>query len=235
MVIDFHTHILPEMDDGSRSLEQSVAMLQMAAQQGISKVIATPHFYAQHDNPEHFLQKRAEAEKKLRAEMAQHNDLPELEIGAEVYYFPGISDSDALSQLTIGEKRYILIEMPMPPWSERIYKELESIWIKQDLIPIVAHIDRYVTRFNCKAILKRLEAMPVLVQANAEFFLERSTRRLAMRMLNQGRIHLLGSDCHNLNDRKPNLGEAVKMIRNHLGSEMIDFIHHHEENVFTDV
>ena len=177
MVIDFHSHILPGIDDGSRSLEQSIAMLKMEAEQGIRKVVATPHFYAQHDKPERFLQKRAEAEKLLREEMAKHNDLPELEIGAEVYFFSGISDSDITSELTIGEKRYILIEMPMPPWSERIYRELENLWIKQDLVPIVAHIDRYIAPLRTFGIPKRLEELPVLVQANAEFFLEKSTRR----------------------------------------------------------
>ena len=232
MVIDFHSHILPGIDDGSRSLEQSIAMLKMEAEQGIRKVVATPHFYAQHDKPERFLQKRAEAEKLLREEMAKHNDLPELEIGAEVYFFSGISDSDITSELTIGEKRYILIEMPMPPWSERIYKELEYLWIKQDLVPIVAHIDRYIAPLRTFGIPKRLEELPVLVQANAEFFLEKTTRRMAMRMLKREGIHLLGSDCHNLKDRKPNLGEAVKEIRRQLGSEAIAWIQHYEQEVF---
>jgi protein-tyrosine phosphatase len=231
MVIDFHSHILPGIDDGSRSLEQSIAMLKMEAEQGISKVIATPHFYAQHDKPERFLQKRAEAEKLLREEMAKHSGLPELEIGAEVYFFSGISDSDITSELTIGQKRYILIEMPMPPWSDRIYRDLESIWIKQDLIPVIAHVDRYIAPFHTFRIPERLEQLPVKVQANASFFLEKHTRRMALRMLAKGRIHLLGSDCHDLNERKPNLGEAVKVIRRKFGPDIIPYINSHEEEI----
>ena len=234
-VIDFHSHILPGVDDGSRSLEQSIAMLKMEAEQGISKVVATPHFYAQHDKPEHFLAKRAAAERDLRQAMAANPGLPELEIGAEVYYFNGISDVDVLSELTIGKKKYILIEMPMPPWPERIYRDLENIWLKQDLVPIVAHIDRYIGPFRTFGILKRLESLPVMVQANASFFLERSTRGMAMRMLKQGRIQLLGSDCHDLKDRKPNLGEAVTMIRRQLGSQIMDIVNQNENEIFADV
>lgn len=230
-IVDFHSHILPGVDDGSASVEQSIAMLQMEAEQGIQTVIATPHFYAQHDKPEHFLQKRAEAERRLRDEMARHSDMPELEIGAEVYYFNGISDSDVLSQLTIGKKRFILIEMPMAPWSERIFRELESIWIKQGLMPIVAHIDRYIAPFQTFGIPKRLESLPVMVQANASFFVEKATRRMAFRMLRQGKIHLLGSDCHDLKERKPNLGEAVQLIRRQFGPDMIAYLNAHEDEV----
>ncbi len=233
-VVDFHSHILPGVDDGSRSVEQSIAMLKMEAAQGIRKVIATPHFYAQHDKPEHFLKRREEAQRLLQKEMARHPGLPELEIGAEVYYFNGISDSDILSELTIGQKRFILIEMPMAPWSDRIFRELENIWVKQGLMPVVAHIDRYIAPFHTFGIPKRLEALPVMVQANASFFLEKATRRMAFRMLRQGRIHLLGSDCHDLKDRKPNLGEAVQLIRRQFGPDMIAYLNAHEAEVLAN-
>ena len=230
-IVDFHSHILPGVDDGSASLEQSIAMLQMEADQGITHVVATPHFYAQHDKPEKFLRKRAEAERMLREEMAKHPGLPELSIGCEVYYFNGISDSDILSELTIDKKRYILIEMPMPPWSERIYRDLENIWIKQDLIPVIAHVDRYIAPFHTFRIPERLEQLPVKVQANASFFLEKHTRRMALRMLGKGRIHLLGSDCHDLKERKPNLGEAIKVIQRKFGPDIIPYINSHEEEI----
>lgn len=234
-VIDFHSHILPDIDDGSASLEQSVAMLQMEAKQGIRHVVATPHFYAQHDKPEHFLKKRAEAEKLLREEMARHKDLPALSVGAEVYYFNGISDSDVLSELTIDKKRYILIEMPLPPWTDRMYRELENIWIKQNLMPIVAHVDRYIAPFHTHGIPEKLERLPVMVQANASFFLEKATRRMAIRMLGKGRIQLLGSDCHNLTDRAPNLGEAIRLIEKKFGPDMISYIQSFQEEVLQTV
>ena len=230
-IVDFHSHILPGVDDGSASLEQSIAMLQMEAEQGITHVVATPHFYAQHDRPEDFLRKRDEAEKLLRAEMAKYPNMPRLSVGCEVYYFNGISDSDILSQLTIDKKGYILIEMPMPPWSERIYRDLENIYFKQNLIPVVAHVDRYIAPFHTFRIPERLEQLPVKVQANASFFLEKRTRKMALRMLGKGRIHLLGSDCHDLSGRKPNLGEAVKVIQRKFGTDIVSYINSHEEEI----
>ena len=96
-IIDFHSHVLPGIDDGSHSLEESIAMLRMEAEQGVSHVIATPHFYPRHDTPEDFLRKRREAEILLREEMEKHSNLPALSVGAEVYYFPGISNSEAMA------------------------------------------------------------------------------------------------------------------------------------------
>ena len=228
---DFHSHILPGIDDGSKSLEQSIAMLQMEAQQGIQRVVATPHFYAQSDKPEHFLKRRQEAERLLREEMAKHPDLPRVEIGAEVYYYNGISDTDILSELTIGKTPFILVEMPMSEWTSRMYRELENISIKQNLIPIVAHVDRYIAPFRTNGIPKRLGELPVMVQATASFFEEKRTRCMALRMLKKGQIHLLGSDCHDLKDRKPNLGEVLKLIRRECGSDMIRFLNGNADDV----
>ena len=67
----------------------------------------------------------------------------------------------------------------------------------------------------------RLADLPVLVQANGEFFLERRTAGMALRMVKAGQIHLLGSDCHNLSDRKPNLGPAVEKIRRRIGEDAL--------------
>ncbi|MBO5078877.1 MAG: capsular polysaccharide biosynthesis protein [Oscillospiraceae bacterium] len=231
-VIDFHSHILPGIDDGSPSVEQSIAMLLAEAAQGIRHVVATPHFYAQHHKPESFLQKRREAEAMLRREMEKYPDLPRLSIGAEVLYFSGISDSAALAELTVDGSEYILVEMPMPPWSERVYKELRDISRKQGLIPIIAHVDRYIAPFRTHGIPKRLAELPVLIQANGEFFLERATKNMALRMMRQGRIHLLGSDCHNLTDRAPNLRQALDVIEGKFGPDIIRYIHDFEDEVF---
>lgn len=217
-IIDFHSHVLPGIDDGSHSLEESIAMLRMEAEQGVSHVIATPHFYPRHDTPEDFLRKRREAEDLLREEMRKHSDLPALSVGAEVYYFPGISNSEAMAELTIDHKKCILIEMPTPPWSDAMYRELEGLYTKQGLIPIVAHVDRYIGRFRTFGIPQRLAELPVLVQANAEFFLQKSTSAMAFRMLKRNGIHLLGSDCHNLDSRKPNLRAALELIECRMGS-----------------
>ena len=220
-IIDFHSHILPDIDDGSRSVEESIKLLQMESKQGISHVIATPHFYPQHDNPESFLRRRRNAEMILREAMAEYENMPQLDVGAEVYYFTGISDSHVLSQLTIAGRNSILIEMPGAKWTDAMYRDLEGIYTKQGLIPIVAHVERYLTIWNSESVCKRLAELPVLVQSNASFFQHRSTVSKALKMLKKDRIHLLGSDCHNLIDRKPNLGETVELIGEELGNECL--------------
>lgn len=234
-IIDFHSHVLPGIDDGSKSVEQSIAMLRMEAEQGITHVVATPHFYPRQDSPERFLQRRYESEMRLREEMAKHPGLPELTVGAEVYYFPGISESDAVFQLTIGGKRSILLEMALPPWTERMYREVEELALRRDLTVIMAHVDRYISPFRTHGIPNRLQQMPVLVQANAEFFLRRSTASMALRMLKQGQIHLLGSDCHDLKSRPPELGKAAAVIEKKIGPEALERIRQYQEEIMMEV
>lgn len=231
MVVDFHTHILPGIDDGSKTVEESIALLRMEAEQGITHVVATPHFYARYDDPGHFLEKRDRAEQLLRQEMEKYPGLPKLTVGAEVYFFRGMSECEYLPRLTIGTESCILIEMPQSHWTEEMYRELVEIWEKQRLLPIVAHIDRYLEDFRSRKILRQLAELPVFVQANGDFFLERSTAALAMRMLKADQIQLLGSDCHNTNDRKPNLGEAVRRIEKKLGSDVLEAVRGYESKV----
>lgn len=219
---DFHSHILPGVDDGSKSVSESLEMLRLEAGRGIRRVVATPHFYAHHDTPERFLRRREDALEQLRIAMEGQPELPEIIPGAEVYYFPGMSESEALLELTIGENGYILLEMPQPPWTETMYREIEAIYVKRGITPILAHIDRYIGPFRTHGIPKRLEELPVLIQANSEFFLDRHTSRMALRMLQSDQIHLLGSDCHNLTSRKPDLGDALALIEKRLGENVVE-------------
>lgn len=229
-LVDFHSHILPGIDDGSASLEESIAMLRMEAEQGIRHVVATPHFYANHDSIDEFLERRAEAEGLLRKEMEKHEGLPDITVGAEVYFFRGISQSDVLQKLTIGNSAYSLIEMPVSSWTDSMYQELSNIYHDQRIMPIMAHVDRYFTRFRTFGIPEKLEQLPVLVQANASFFCGSSASR-AMRMLQKEQIHLLGSDCHNMRSRQPNLGQAIERIRKHCGDGVLEHISSFQRDV----
>lgn len=230
---DFHTHILPGVDDGSHSEEESLEMLRMERSQGISRVVATPHFYPSHDTPEKFLKRRAAAWEKLQAAMADSPELPQVILGAEIYYFPGISDSEALFRLTSAQKSFIMLEMPLSPWTESMFRELESIHVKHSITPIIAHIDRYIRPFRTYGIPDRLAELPVLVQANGSFFLRPATAPMALRMLKENRIHLLGSDCHNTSSRKPNLGKAVQKIEKHLGPSAVERLRSFEDLVLS--
>lgn len=230
-IVDFHSHILPGIDDGSDSVATSLAMLRKTAEQGIDRIVATPHFYAWHDTPERFLARRTEAEARLRDAVAETGGLPELSLGAEVAFYAGMSGTDALQSLCIGKSKYILVELPGTPWYNGIYEELQAIWDRQGLIPVIAHIDRYLEPLRTERTMKKLEELPVLIQANASFFLQRSTARTAFRLLGRGRIHLLGSDCHNMNSRAPQLGLAVEEIRRKLGEEALGWIMEHQEDI----
>lgn len=223
-IVDFHSHILPGIDDGSGSLEESLELMWLSARQGVQHMVATPHFYPRHDDPERFLRRREKAEQLLREELIYHPGLPEITVGAEVYFFSGISDSELINALTIGQKRCILIEMPDSPWTQSHYRELEGIYAKHGIMPVIAHVDRYIRPFRTYGIPERLEEMPVMVQANGSFFLHSNTQRMALRMLKQNRIHLLGSDCHNLTSRRPNLKAAVELIGKKLGADALDQI-----------
>ena len=100
-VVDFHTHILPGIDDGSSSVEESLAMLQMEKEQGASLVVATPHFYPQNDRPEKFLQRRKAAFEQLTEKISPDDKLPQIILGAEVYYFKGIGQWEGLRDFAI--------------------------------------------------------------------------------------------------------------------------------------
>ena len=233
MLTDFHSHILPGIDDGSPDPETSIAMLQREWQQGIRRVVATPHFYPRYEDPEKFLRRRNRAEEQLRRAMEAHSDLPELLVGAEVYYFRGISESEWLPQLTIQGTGAVLIEMPPAPWTETMLRELADIRVRWGYTPIIAHIDRYIGPLRTFGLPRKLQRLPVLVQANASFFLERRIASMAMKMLKADQIQLLGSDCHNLTDRTPNLGMARSVIERKLGSKALDSIRSWEESVIS--
>ena len=100
-MVDFHTHILPKIDDGSKSVEESLAMLRSEWEQGIQEVVLTPHFYPQMDDPREFLARRQASFERLQAAMGEEA-LPKLRLGAEVYFYYGMSNSEILKELVIS-------------------------------------------------------------------------------------------------------------------------------------
>lgn len=228
---DFHSHILPGIDDGSAGVDESLQMLRVEAEQNIHTVVATPHFYAHRDRPEAFLKRREHSFRVLEEAMADRQDLPRILCGAEVFWFPGMGSCEELQALATEGTRTILVEMPPAPWTSAMYRELENLREKQGLVPIVAHIDRYIRPFRTHGIPQALASMPVLVQANAGFFLHKSSAALAFRLLKQETIHLLGSDCHNLESRRPNLGIAADRICAKMGNAPLERIRSFEERI----
>jgi len=205
---DIHCHVLPHMDDGSRSAEESLAMLEALAAQGVDCVVATPHFYADENSPEEFLARRA-ASAAILAE-SWRPGLPTLELGAEVGYFEGVSRCKEIDSLKIGDSGSLLLEMPYCRWSRRMLQEIRDLQTSRATV-VLAHIERYLGWQDPKTWDALLE-WGVLNQCNASFFLRWRTRCKAIRMLREGRIHLLGSDSHNMDARPPRLGEAWAVL-----------------------
>ena len=114
MMIDFHSHILPEMDDGAESLETSLAMLRESKRQGVDVICSTSHFYADEEDPHSFLSRRGTAYLRLCSAMGDSPDYPKIVLGAEVLYFPGISVADEIKALRLMGTPFLLIEPPMP-------------------------------------------------------------------------------------------------------------------------
>ena len=93
-MIDFHTHILPGIDDGSRDIQMTEQMLEKEAASGVTIVYATPHFYAHRTGVSGFLAKRDASYRKVRELLETREDLPSLRVGAEVYYFRGMGRAE---------------------------------------------------------------------------------------------------------------------------------------------
>ena len=234
-MIDFHTHILPKMDDGSRGTEESLRMLREESSQGISAVVLTPHYYAEKETPEKFLKRREASGRRLSEvidESGEKSSLPDLFLGAEVKVFSGISSLELLPELAIRGTRYILLEMPFEPWPESIFRELSGIKAR-GLHPVIAHLERYLQLQKRTDNIERLMNSDVLIQCNAEFFLQGFKGRKAFQLLKEDRIHLLGSDCHNLTSRPPNLGSALDLIRKKLGENSVERLMHRSKKVLS--
>lgn len=225
-MIDFHTHILPKMDDGSESTEESIVMLKMQAEQGIRCVVATPHFYAEHETPQDFLHRREHSYQSLQQEIERQGlqeQLPQIRLGAEVRYFEGISRSSAVHDLKIEKTDLLLLEMPFVSWSQRMIQEVKAAQQQLDLTILLAHVERY-RRTQGFFFHKKLEEMGALIQSNAEFFLNKQTRKKAMHLFEEGKINLLGSDCHNCTVRPPNLGKAIQLLTEQFGDLSVRYL-----------
>ena len=208
-MIDYHCHILPQMDDGPDRLSECLTMLRRGKEQGVEVMVSTSHFYADEDYPAQFVERRNAAFRRLREAMGRNTDsYPLIVLGAEVLYFPGISQAQDIEKLTIGSGRTILVEPPMAPWSDTMLDEIVELGDNLHCQPVVAHVDRYMRMLKDKRLIDRVLERNLLVQVNASWFLDPGTVKSAVRSLKQGKIHLIGSDCHNLLSRSPNLGQA---------------------------
>ena len=218
-VIDFHSHVLPGIDDGSRNVETSLEMLRRSAEQGVEVMAATSHFYAWRDRPERFLERRASAWERLAD--AMEPGMPRLCLGAEVAFFEGISEAVLVDRLCLGETNVLLLEMPFRPWSGRDVDEVEALMIRRGFQVVLAHLERYLPMRENRSLIRELLELPALVQINAESLLEWRGRGKVLKLFREEKAHLLGSDCHGLEHRPPNLGQGRAFLNKKLGADVL--------------
>lgn len=229
LTTDFHTHILPKIDDGSNSVEDSLEMLRKEQADGVHTVLLTPHFYPQEMYPETFLENRQLSMEQLQRSFPKDADLPKLIPGAEIYYYTGISQWEQLDMLTLGDSKYVLIEMPFSTWSENIYAELKQIYFERGLTPIIAHVERYLSRFRMNRVLNRLLESPALLQMNCEYLTDKRTQRTALKLISSQKIHLIGSDCHSPQWRSPIMAQAREILLTNVDKQTLSFLANNEE------
>lgn len=213
-MIDIHTHILPGMDDGSGSLEESLAMAKESARQGVRLLAATPHFYATQEDPNSFLRRRERSLALL--ESAWQDSFPTLLVGAEVRYFDGISRVEKIAHLTLDHTRILLLEMPFTSWSRRMVEEVVELQRSRGLQVLLAHVERYMKNQDGQ-VWETFRQNGVWMQCNANFFLRWQTKRKAQALFKKGEIQMLGSDTHNMTSRPPNLAMARDALVKSLG------------------
>ena len=260
MYIDVHTHILPGIDDGSRRTEESLRMLTEERQQGVTTVACTPHFYASQYSMQRFLDMRSESLKRISrlyrsgqeaAETGESaRELPQLLIGAEIYYFPGCGRAD-LSPLcyqrldavsgtmtpVLTPDPLVMIEMPFSPWTDRVCQDVRDIIEKQNLTVILAHVERYYEIQKDLTVWNRVFALPVIPQINGASlvprgFFHKKQSRWCMQFLQEHPNTLLGSDCHDMDHRRPDLQDARAQIEKVLGGQALHQMDAFAEGLF---
>lgn len=212
---DYHAHILPGVDDGPATPEEAIEMLRMSAEQGVKSIYATPHFYADEEDPESFFTRRSAAYRRLKEyylSLQIKPTLPKVLMGAEVYYFPGMANCEELRPMALTGTKLLLVEPPMAPFTTQMLDEIEAIGRNLKLQPVLAHLDRYCRLLDDPALFDAVAEREILIQVNASFFVRRAWRSFALRMLAEGKIHMMGSDCHNTEERAPNLALAKEII-----------------------
>lgn len=197
-MIDLHCHILPEMDDGSQSLEMSLQMCQIARQNGIKHIVCTPHIETAGDIGG-FLRARDEKLAELQDIINRRDMGISLYPGAEVYVDDDIYFSSGLKRLAINGSRYILVEFSFRNVSMKRFIGYLNAILDMGLIPIVAHPERYeYFQFDYDAV-NNLIRNGVLFQINAASLASLDGPQefeLAYALAYTGAASFIGTDAH---------------------------------------
>lgn len=224
-LVDIHSHILHDIDDGASSLDVSIELLKRSYENGVNKLVLTPHFtYHSENSVDRFIRKRERRLEQLKSEIENQGILvPELYLGAEVTMNTNLSRIDGIEKLSIAGTRYILIEMPYTPWLTWMYDCLFDLITVNKLIPVIAHIERYFLPRDNKRI-SDLANLDVYFQINASSVLDKKQHRNIIKLVNNNLVYFIGSDTHDLVERPPKVLEALEHLEKKVSYELSHFL-----------
>jgi protein-tyrosine phosphatase len=215
-MIDIHSHILPGVDDGARTLDEALDMLRMAADQGVTKQVLTPHIhYGRYENTKADLEQHFN---RFVADVDAANINIELQLAAEVRIGTEVMQlaaQDAIPYLGIhNDKKVFLLEFPrveVPVGSDNLVKWL----INKGYMPLIVHPERNQTFVNHPHKLKQLTDMGCYTQVTASSLTGNfgdDVKAFAIKMIENDEASAIASDCHNLKGRKPDLGIGQQLV-----------------------
>lgn len=219
MMIDPHTHILPGIDDDS-SAKTSLKMMEKLQEQGIERIIATPHFYAYREKSVHdFIEKRDSAFREIGS--------PEnIYLGAEVAIEQGISELTNIEELAIQGTDLILLEFPYMGYHSWMEEEIYNIYVTYKLKPVIAHIHRYLNLFSRKQ-MEHILKIKAIFQVNNEAFDDFNQKCFVKKLMREGYSVIFGSDSHNLSERKPNWNLIKHKVKQSVIDDAMNLLESH--------
>lgn len=212
---DIHSHILYNIDDGSKSLEESIELLKELEKSGVEEIILTPHYIEDSKYVANILQKQEKIE-----QLQKYTDI-KLYVGNEVYISKNVLELLESGEIsTLNNSRYLLIELPM---SSKIRHLDEIIYnlIRNNIIPIIAHPERYLYVQSDIKYLDKYVDMGVLFQSNYGSILGiygKKAKKTIKHLLKNNYITFLGSDIHSLN-KKIDIKKASRKIKRIIKNE----------------
>ncbi len=215
-MIDFHSHVLPGLDDGAKTMEDSLALLHQLHAQQVTDLVLTPHFHPDMQSLDQFLTDR----KLSYSRFLETADRPmRFFLGAEVYGNEFLLISQQLASLCIRGTNLLLLEMPFSDeWTSDSWRMIRKITDDHAILPVIAHAERYpALRKHPVKLLNRLIDAGCIIQANCDSFVEPAIQDFMLRCLGDGLFHLLGTDCHDIVRRPPRMAEAGEVITRALG------------------
>lgn len=224
---DMHCHLIPSVDDGSQSLEESLDALRTEYKEGIRRIIFTPHVNG--DDTKETCAARMEQFHKLQEELekSELRGQMELYLGSELYYSDSIAELlDMEPVYTLAGSQYILVEFSPAVEYKKLYQGLRKL-VTCGYMPILAHMERYGCLMKQEKRIDEVEEMGIYFQVNSATItggMFDPVSRFVKTLVKQGRIHFLGTDSHGMQYRPPQMRKAVQWIENYCSEEAAERI-----------